>query len=361
MSAAISVFAIVGCGESAFKGSSQKPQPRTEVVNLACGQNAASLVPPVEGVAGTRVKIHGSLCALTQDAVKVPKTSVVFVIDYSGSMATSDPSVGGSCGRLSAAQAIVSKWKSVTANGNEDSVEIGLVGFSSDASIRVPLMSLAQFEAQLTPINFCNNVGQTNYQAAFQVTNQMLSTVTGPRRVYFVSDGEPNTGSNPPNNLSGPDFINGKAAADALRASSNELKLDIIYLRAQASAGSAPEAALRQYLESLNTGIGSVKIVQEADQLVDAANQITITQGPAVSVVDKSSITAELVSKEKGSKKISLESFTPDPARQGVFNFVTEEVELFYILGQQTENRVVFRSQVGSIQETTGVVVFKAR
>ena len=90
------------------------------------------VIPPQAKV---HAKVKGRFCPQAKN-----KLTVLFVVDYSGSMGRhvpvqgqaeipgNDPQIAGSCGRLRAAQAIVSKIRAEKVP--TDSVEIGMVPFA---------------------------------------------------------------------------------------------------------------------------------------------------------------------------------------------------------------------------------------
>jgi hypothetical protein len=140
---------------------------------------------------GTPITFSGKLC----QPAAVPR-DILFVIDVSGSMQDNDPRIGNSCGRLAAIQQVIASLVGTDAR-------YGLVAFSSTA---VNSPSYYQTEAELftamgAPINSadvaCAFISGTNYDAALSSAQLLLpqGRAGATKEIYFVSDGQPDFGS----------------------------------------------------------------------------------------------------------------------------------------------------------------------
>jgi hypothetical protein len=373
---AIALVAL-GCKDSSFKsGGGAAPRPKTETINLVCGSNERAATPPTfSGIPGTLVKVTGELCSVKELSVSSEPISLVFVIDYSGSMSAADPERGGSCGRMRAASAIIDKMHRDLGAGQAN-IQVGLVHFHLTAETRAQLMPLRSFPAQINSANFCGfqdgrGTANTNYEAAFLQTKQMLQGTQGNKLVYFLTDGEPTAPVDPNAVVANPGqpfeaaYNAGMRAAEDLRASIPGLTMNAIFLDASGGLTTAlpgftnngSRRDSRKYLEQIVGGRPDrVRIVTDADSL---AAQITTFEVPAVTKLDSNGIYGELTSSLGGSRQVELESVVPAPGREGVWIFTTKPMELFGVSGQRTENRLILKSRTQKIPETTGIVYFE--
>jgi hypothetical protein len=371
---------IVSCKGNSFQsGGANANRPRTETINLVCGTNeGVSAAPNFRGIGGTSVRVSGELCSVREQSVSSEPISLIFVIDYSGSMAQADPELGGTCGRMRAAAAIVDKMnKDSNGQGN---IQAALVHFHLTAETRIQPTSLRNFATQVSASSFCGfqearGTANTNYEAAFSQAKSVLAGAPGNKLVYFLTDGEPTapidvnaiTNSAPgtdPRTLLEPAYAAGLRAAEDLRSSNQNLTLNVIYLDASGSTfgninsivGNTQVRDPKTYLEQIAGRPDRVRIVRDADSL---AAQITTFEVPAVTSLDSSAIFGELTAPGYGSRPVELESLVPAPGRQGVWIFTTKPLQLFGVTGQQTENRLILKSRSQKIPETTGVVIFQ--
>jgi hypothetical protein len=141
--------------------------------------------------AGVPLTFRGQLC----EPEAVPR-DLVFIVDVSSSMREADPVVGGSCGRLRALEQVIA---SLPAGGGANmalvtfgsTVRASSNGFYADAAS----MFAAAGGSPATIV--CATNGNTNYRTALDEAIRLLgaSRPGANKEIYFVSDGEPNPGS----------------------------------------------------------------------------------------------------------------------------------------------------------------------
>ncbi len=276
-------------------------------------QSAGTFPSEYHGYGGTKVKVSGELCP---SQTLVGDVTVMFVIDHSGSMegaageGPNDPTSGGSCGRLRAAEAIVKKYQTMT-NAN---VRVGVVGFSGIARVDVPTQDLAQFSSSLDDSVFCGAdrfLASTNYEAAFGTATSALRNEQGKKVVYFISDGSPTVGGRDPRQA-------GLDAAKGLRQI-GDLTLYALFVGYHGGNANNPQG----YLESLTGDPGNVRVTSNADDLVKAAD--TLAQ-PNLTI-DPKKMTVVL-STGNEVKPVAIEKFVERADAPGHFVWVTELFEL---------------------------------
>ena len=360
--------ALGACNSSSFNGEAarrQSPPPNNaknrpvadKYYKLACenGTGAANLVTQLSGASSTTVSLEGEFCGLPAK-VASGQVTVFFVVDMSGSMALSDPTANGTCGRFTAAQALVQKL-SESSKARID-VKVGLATFGNDASIAVPVTSLDQFETRLSAREICRqDAGGTNYEAAFTTAMSALQSVKGQKIVYFISDGLPSVSNQVGRgglgglfgggNANNPDFSQvytaGVQAAEALRNGTNII-LDVIYLdsaaaRAQSQQinGGQPVEDPAAYLEKIAGSKDRVRLVTSAGEL---AGQITTFENPSDVSLNADSVDGEVNAGNFGIQKVKIRSLTKDPNRPGIWLFVTEAFKLYAKTGTSVENKI---------------------
>lgn len=109
------------------------------------------------------------------------KTSVVFLIDCSGSMVTNDPKREV----LSSVSGMIEYFPS--------DYEVGFVGFSSDIVLEVPLMSFShdiEFDFLKKELQSIQYNGYTNAGLGLSTAVELLRDVEGEKHIILVSDGE---------------------------------------------------------------------------------------------------------------------------------------------------------------------------
>lgn len=146
----------------------------------------------VLGINGEKFSVAASWCFPPKS---VGKANVLMIVDFSGSMAFSDPLVSGGCGRLEAAKTLLAKFKS-SKKEQTDEVQVAVVGFSNEATVLSEFQPLETVEAQLTASSLCVAQKGTVYSAAFQTADKTLdklkkADLKAPVYTYFVTDGQP--------------------------------------------------------------------------------------------------------------------------------------------------------------------------
>ncbi len=302
---------------------------------------------PMKAVA----RIKGQFCPTSHN-----KLTVLFVVDYSGSMGRhieaagqpehpgNDPQVNGSCGRLRAAQAIIGKIKAEARAG--DTVEIGMVPFAGGiVTNRIQkITNLPAFEALVTKDTFCQYVVQdasfgydptnpggidgptsllggllgigkvdssTNYNAAFTAAESLLTGVYGRKVTYFISDGEPTSGGADP-------VAAGIAAGKSLRDHVDNLTVNGVLL---GSIGPSAQAVLEQVAGSPDR----VRVADSADQL---AAQIALFPDASI---DAASGRATLTADPYPRADLGLHYLNPDATNPKIWVY---ETQAFVLLGK---------------------------
>lgn len=301
-------------------------------------------------------KVKGKFCPQAKN-----KLTVLFVVDYSGSMGRhipeqggaeipgNDPQINGSCGRLRAAQAIVGKILAEKAPA--DQVEIGMVPFAGGVVNNriVQITDLASFEALVSKDTFCQYVVQnsgfgydpvnpggidgpsgflgfgkvdasTNYRAAFTAAQSLLEGVYGRKIAYFISDGRPTSGGQDP-------ILAGIEAGQSLRDNVDNLTLNGLLLGA-----TGPDAKV-----VLDQVTGSPDRVRNAENADELAREILAF--PEASIDDQSGL-ATLTVQPYPTAPLGLRYLTKDPASVGVWVYETQPFVLLGKPGEETLNIV---------------------
>lgn len=271
----------------------------------------------LEGPIGAQVRLAGEFCPQRTQQVGL---TVLFVVDYSGSMTTggggpNDP--GDNCGRLRAADALLKKFATPEYQGYE--LKFGLVGFSTDATVRQPLQDLTSFQGTLNPATWCGSdaaTALTNYRAAFEVSAQFLSSVTGRAAIYFISDGIPTVGGG----LLGSHQQAGLDAAIALRNTRpDQIVLNTVFL---GNAGTSASES-QTYLEQVTGDPARVRLVDNADGLVEAIKALD----PGLPVIQKSNVGGSLVA-AGASQDVGIASLLPHKTKPGAYIYMTQPFKL---------------------------------
>lgn len=376
------VAALSGCNKSSFAGGGDQKKARSNPVDpnhqdadskksdrslkLQCkdGQSEAKLVTEVTGQASTTVRLEGEFCGLGS-AAKNGDLTVAFVLDYSGSMRENDPLVLGSCGRLKAGEAILSKLKSAP-ELKDANVKVALQAFGTTGIRGIDPIALDQFEANLTAERFCRDDGeQTNYEAAFKNAETLLSTIEGNKVVYFITDGTPTV-----KGLSAIDALfsqpdpqevvdAGRAAAESLRNNVKDMTLNVVFVGNIDVAnnieipGFDPEA----YLAEIAGNKDNVRVVNSAE---DLAAKIVTFETPTAAAFSTDSVEGRLEATDFDGKSIALESLEPVEGRAGVYTFVTESFELYGNAEEATQNvlTLTIKGADGKVHTATAEIKF---
>lgn len=332
---------------------------------------------PVPETANVHATVRGAFCPESKN-----KLTVLFVVDYSGSMGRhipakgqaevpgNDPQVNGSCGRLRAAQAIIDKIKAEKKAG--DTVEIGMVPFAGGIVTKkvMPIAGLDQFAGAVNKDTFCQYVVQdasfgydpqnpggidggagflglfgvdasTNYKAAFTAAQSVLSGVYGRKVVYFISDGEPTSGGADP-------IAAGVEAGNALRQSVDNLTLNALVL------GNVPQA--ESVLAQVAGAPERVRRADNADQLAQA-----ILDFPEASIDESTGKAWLTVAPYQPRADLGLRYLKADPSRAGVWIWETQPFVLLGKPGETVANvvEVTALGKDGSTHAATVQINFK--
>jgi hypothetical protein len=286
-----------------------------------------------KGPRGAKIRIAGGFCPKA-----VAPLNILFVVDFSGSMIgnaldpANDPIKGGSCGRLDAIRAVIAKVKREVPD--EADVKAGLAGFSFEAKEKLSLQPLEDLEGSINIDNACGSDGEnakTNYKAALETSLSILSGVDEQKTViYFISDGEP-TWPRPADDQSDLTLASklGLQAAQSLRSSITDLTFNIIYL-----GNADAELESRSYLDEISGDAKSVVLVQNADELTEAATSLKV---PEIGM-QKETIKAKALADTK-KRSVVIEKFQlGKKSKQWIF--ITEPFPLWGETGSVVENRL---------------------
>jgi len=295
--------------------------PVTQTTRLTCDQLSDPAAPPlqVHAPAGANLKliVQGELCPISTGAL-----TVLFIVDWSGSMAQNDPATAGSCGRSQAAQVVLEQIKKESKPGIR--VQAAMIPFSSDviqSGVILPT-PIDTFLPQISADTFCQHGGTTNYIAAFKQAQQLLAGVAGRSIIYFISDGAPNVAADgsidpqstpDPNSQATKDSI---AAGQQLHTAVPGLTIDALLL------GSDGTQQAQGIMQQIAGSADDVRLVADASQLSTA-----ILQFPSVSLNDTTA-SATLASALSPPLTVKFTAFTEDSTRPGVWTFTTEPMSL---------------------------------
>jgi hypothetical protein len=315
-------------------------------------------------------KVKGQFC---------PKSSreltVLFVVDFSGSMGRhkpenggpiedgNDPQINGSCGRMRAAQAIIGKLKQDRKPG--DKINVAMVPFAGGIVTKkiIGVKTLDQFESLVSKDSFCQYVVQgssfgydpqnpggidghgglfgldsvdssTNYRAAFTAAGSFLSTVYGRKVVYFVSDGEPTSGGSDP-------VAAGIEAGRILRDSVDNLTLNALLL-----GNPGPQA--QQVLVQVAGSPDRVRHAEDADELATKILEFG-TAG-----IDEQSGLATLTVEGYPEADLGLKYLEQSQNDQDVWVYETKPFVLLGIPGKEVINlvEVIAKGTDGSVHSS---------
>jgi hypothetical protein len=304
--------------------------------------------------ADTRVLMNakGRFCPNQTDNL-----TVLFVIDFSGSMGPNtpnqgnstyqpasgnDPRVGKTCGRLQAVEAIMAKFK------DTDKVKVGTVTFASNIieSHSVAPMELAAFKSgrltneMVKADNFCSYIAPeqayatqemaikmptvgaaTNYEAALIRSYDYLKDTKGRKVIYFITDGRP-TASSQADHLAA-----AKTAATQLKTVEN-LFFNAFFLQYKQSGLQED----KQGFDNLVQTAGAMDRVVKADSAAQLA--VEISKDQTVSF-DPSSIKASLtIDPYKPEAELKVLRFVQDPSNPKAWLFETQG---FVLLGEDSQ------------------------
>ena len=357
---------FVACDNERFRSNGNGIRAKTQTVSISCDPmtNRSFMNAEISGIGATQVVVRGEFCAKNIQAPAVDDTHIMFIIDTSGSMTgpfnnkpAADPQINGSCGRLDAGNAIVEKLQDqiggvVGDNQVRAGVKIAAVRFSSNATDIIPLTDLpASGKIRQMNLNtFCAGSGGTNYQAAFRRASDALESVSGPKKVFFISDGEPTEPSNA-SNL-------GSSAAQDMYVANPGLDMNVIYLNPAQDTSSAQ----RTYLLSLvNNDESKLKFASDAGELAGIIQTFQLPEPPSITG-NKRSVLGTLSAPGFDPRQFQVEFVASDAADQGaVWRFESVKFPLFGRKGQFVMNDFTVRAQTtdGQKPEAVAKINFK--
>lgn len=311
---------------------------------------SGSAAGSISGPAGAVVRVAGEFCPKKEEN---PSLSVLFVVDFSGSMegpfeGPNDPLTAGSCGRLKAAEALLDKF--ATFNGLM--FQAAMVGFSNASDLRVPFSDFDAFRASLTADNWCGSdsaAALTNYAAAFTQAKAALNGIPGDKVIYFISDGSPTLGGG----LGQSDAEAGLAAAvDVRNTYGGELVLNAVFLGYTGGSADNPQG----YLEEITGDPNAVRVVGGADELVAAVTTLDVF----AATIQKENVTGTHAA-GGSSKAVGLKTFKQSAERAGAYIYLSESITLVGKPGSSTENIVTYEAKDndGNVFTSTATITYK--
>lgn len=334
------IAVLSGCNsENSFQGKSglRKPvvsQVPQDAMSLSSNCANPSILVSRQELAARNgdMVVTGEFCAQNSSDLQV-----LFLLDFSGSMKTNDPGIGGwnfSCGRSRAVQAIAQAIRA--SSSAQDQVTVGVLGFGDTTRNIVSDTSLSAFSYN-GPILCGSGLGGTKYGEAFTSATRVLQQ--SPRKnklLYFITDGEPS------------DSFVGTSAASTMRSAIPGLAFNAILLQSSGGnwSGGGGGQDPRTYLSGLTGDPSRVRIVSEANALATQAVQLLAR--PVI--IDQGTVVARLVDPVGGIRNVPIASFLQsgggqsgslggstwsyatdrfkiEDARPGVYQLVIEGVE----------------------------------
>lgn len=311
-------------------GTDPNPIQNTIFMHCADGSSVATANITASVEARLELKVGGQFCPSSSK-----KTNILMIVDFSGSMSSNDNASNTTCGRLDAARAIYSRMQSVANSG--DTINFAILPFASGIVVPyvVNFTSMADFSNSLTYAKFCRYIagsgsgpsflnqteagttGNTNYQAAFQAAESMLTGLDGHQEVFFISDGQPTIPSADP-------VTPAVAAGASLRQNIGNLTMSSILL-----ATNDPTA--QNILAQVTGSPDRVALVADASQLAT-----TILNFPAPTI-DSASIAAVLSIAPYADHALPVADVN---AAAGIWNYDLQPFILLGSPGQTTVNKV---------------------
>lgn len=332
----IGLLGIIGfsCNTNSFKGSEKRagsapsptpavPVQTTQVSNgvtganlsLSCAQSEDSQVSPIEVVRrpgqALQIQLHGDICPQSTHNL-----SILFIIDWSGSMAENDPGSGSSCGRFDAMQAIVQAVRQQRQQG--DNVKAGFIGFNERVASQENFQDFEAFAGSLDGSKICSHQGSTSYVAAFEGAEAMLRNVTGRKVIYFISDGYPTVGRTTLNEWLSSDSDADDPAKDGI-AAGQHLRDSITDVTMNGLLLGTDGAAARQVLADAMGAADRVRLVNDANQLATE-----IMKFPSSDLVDGTGRCT--LNKNSQSAGVALQSFGRNSSLAGVWTYTGQPV-----------------------------------
>ncbi|WP_141734001.1 vWA domain-containing protein [Oligoflexus tunisiensis] len=284
--------------------------------------------------------------------------TILFIIDFSGSMGPlkpdasnmafqpaigNDPRVaaasGKTCGRLQAAQAILSKVKA------GDNVAVGTVAFAggivethTKAPIEAGVFRTGVLDGANGLKSFCSYIApepafadqemavpnpevnsSTNYAAAFERAFEFLKNTKDRKAVYFITDGRPTAGGMDP-------VAAGKEAATRLKSLEN-LYFNAFFLQNKQAGLQEDTVGVKNLVETIGSDDRVVTVDSAETLVVEVSKDLT---GSFDATDVKASLTVEPYQPE-ADLKINRFAMDPDNPKAWVF-----ETQPFVLLGEGT-------------------------
>lgn len=288
--------------------------------------------------------VSGKFCPVSKKTAR----KIMFIVDNSGSMgflSTNDPETNGSCNRLEVAQTVFKGLADFT------NVELSMIPFGGRVfeDKVIDFKSKKDFEDNLTAGYFCQSIDPntgnsdtfTNYEAAFQKAEQMLSDIDGQKTIYFISDGEPTYSSRGQDPESAAQ--DGIAAGASLRKNIKNLTLNALLL------GNVGDQA-KQILVDI---AGSDERVRESKLAGDLAEELADL--PDVTI-DNKSASATLLADPFGTHKLDLPTFSES---NGDWTWKTRPFVLLGTEGKVVENIVEVQANGNNGETFQSKIVFR--
>jgi von Willebrand factor type A domain len=302
---------------------------------------------------------------------------VLFIVDNSASMgkhlASVNPSVikdgndplvmdannQPTCGRLRGAKAVIKKFQDPSLANFK--TRMGVLSFASD------VIETKEIKTEVAPLSenlvsekiFCETIntlatpqpggitvpgidGRTNYQAALLRAKDMLQNITGPKLIFFITDGEPTVPSNTKEATS-----QAIAAAEKLRAEVKGLTINAISLKSDDS---------EMAKDTLSKITGDAKNVFLAANPDDIAKKIIEFNPEGFST---NTIKASLTIKPYPEEPLKAE-LTKHPTKSNVWIYKTQPFLLLSKPGETTDNVVQVTAQTldGTDYKSTMTIQF---
>ena len=392
----VAALLTTACGGTHFSGSNgQRPAtnvplagagPGTIETQVSVGCSATATVAPDQAItdgAGTTTTITGTFCEQPQ-AAKSEALTVLFIFDFSGSMQANDPIKSGSCGRLQAAQAILTKLATAPAKDQEN-LHLAMQAFGTQQMPGIALTKLPEFTSQLNTQAVCREDGiATNYETAFTAATTLLAPIPGRKVVYFISDGLPTVSgtaipqggqggqaatiaaliNNPQSALAS--YSSGKTAAAKLRAIEG-LDLNVVFLGTAGSGnavGAVPAGTPdpQTYLTEIAGGADHLRVVSNAQ---DLARQIGTFATPTAASGEfaTSSVQGTISAEGFNSQILTVDSVSKDPTLPNTWHFSMAPATLLGAKGRAVANiiKIDVTGIDGKPHSVTSTIQFTAK
>lgn len=351
----------VSCNDAGFSGNNGKKAKQSQAakpsakfdtqLNIPCVDGKSLLVKKLSGTNDPIVSLEGEFCGSAKLSAE-SKLTVLFIVDSSGSMRSSDPTTSGSCGRLKATEQIVNSLKAASSA----EINVGIHSFgdlSRSVSEPTVLENVNQF---LNPNTLCRfDQGGTNYESAMTKAMETLQNIDGKKVVYFVTDGAPSVSGTSQSNLViprtvirtqaeaqrilSPIYQAGLNAANKLR-SVDQVLLYALFLKEPPSATGNSDNVYAEdpetYLKKIAGDPQRFRLATSAEEL---AEKIAEFDTPTDLNLEPTTVVATLETTGFASKTIKITSLNPTD-KPGIWKFVSEPFPLNTRAGEVILNNV---------------------